>query len=91
MVHRHTFRFSAQSETLVEDCLRGLGEIAELDEEREIFVFTNETGVPAFKSRCVIVQGGVVAEQSGDYSFFLGRLVEALATEFGVISIEHDR
>lgn len=81
--------FHAQSETLVEDCLRRLGEISELDEEREIFVFTSKPGAPEFRSQCAIVQGGIDSQQSGDYSSFLGRLVEGLAAEFGKITIEN--
>lgn len=90
MVRRQTFRFSAESETLVEDCLRGLGSIAELDEERESFLYTNKTGEQAFRFQCVIVQGGVASERSGNYFAFLGQIVEALAKEFGKITIEHD-
>lgn len=88
MVRHLTLRFNAQSETLVEDCLRRLGEISELDEEREVFVFTSKPGASEFRSHCVIVQGGVESQQSGDYSFFFGRLVEGLAAEFGRITIE---
>jgi hypothetical protein len=88
MVPPQTFWFSAQSETLVEDCLRSLDSVAGLDEERETFLFTSKAGEPAFRCKCVIVQGGIEVDRSGNYFDFLGHLVEALANEFGKITIE---
>lgn len=88
MVPRQTFWFSAQSETLVEDCLRSLDSVADLDEERETFLFTSKAGDPAFRCKCVIVQGGIEVEHSGNYFGFLGHLAETLASEFGRIAFE---
>lgn len=86
---RQTFRFSAQSETLVEEFLRGLGEVADLDEERERFFFTSKAGKPPFHFYCAIVQGGIDVDRSGEYFKFLGVFVEALTGEFGRITVEH--
>ena len=90
MVPRQTFWFSAQSETLVEDCLRSLDSVADLDEERETFLFTSKAGDPAFRCKCVIVQGGIEVDRSGNYFGFLGHFVDALASEFGKIASEAD-
>jgi hypothetical protein len=84
---RQTFRFSAQSETLVEEFLRGLGEVADLDEKRERFLFKNKTGELPFQFHCVIVQGGIDAERTGDFFKFLGVFVEALTSAFGTITV----
>jgi hypothetical protein len=81
-------RFSAQSETLVEEFLRGLGEVADLDEERERFIFTSQAGEPPFQFHCTIVQGGIDAIRSGEDFKFLGVFVEALTGEFGMITVE---
>ena len=88
MFPRQTFWFSAQSETVVEDCLRSLDSVADLDEERETFLFTSKAGEPAFRCKCVIVQGGIEVDRSGNYFGFLGHLVEALASEFGKVAFE---
>jgi hypothetical protein len=85
---RQKFRFSAQSETLVEEFLRGLGEVADLDEERERFIFTSKAGEPPFQFHCTIVKGGIDADRSGEYFKFLGIFVEALTGEFGRITVE---
>ncbi len=90
MVPRQIFCFSAQSETLVEDCLRSLNSVANLDEERETFLFTSKAGEPAFQCKCVIVQGGIEVDRSGHYFGFLGHFVDALAREFGKIEFEVD-
>jgi hypothetical protein len=85
---RQQFRFSAQSETLVEEFLRGLGEIAVLDEERERFLFTNCPNEPQFEFHCVIVQGGIDVDRAGEYFKFLGIFIEALTGEFGPVVVE---
>jgi hypothetical protein len=85
---RQSFRFSAQSETLVEEFLRALGTSANLDEERERFLFTSKADELQFQFHCVIVQGGIDADRSGEYFRFLGVFVEALTREFGRVAIE---
>lgn len=85
---RQTFRFSAQSETLVELALRGLGEVANLDEERERFLFTNKAGVQPFEFHCAIVQGGLDVDRSGEYFWFLGVFIETLTGDFGAVIVE---
>lgn len=82
------FRFWAQSETLVEDFLRGLRESADLDEERERFLFSSKAGEPLFEFECLIVQGGIDVHRSGEYFKFLGVFLEALTGEFGRVSVE---
>ena len=62
---RQQFRFFAQCETTVEEFLRGLGEVATLDEERERFLFTEASGQLPFEFHCVIVQGGIDVDRSG--------------------------
>lgn len=84
---RQTFRFAAQSETLVEEFLRDLGKVAELDEEREVFLFTSKADEPPFQFYCVIVQGGVDVNRSGEYFWFLGVFLEGLTGEFGVVAV----
>jgi hypothetical protein len=85
---RQTFRFSAQSETLVEQALRRLGEVASLDEERARFLFTNKTGIQPFEFHCVIVQGGIDVNRSGEYFGFLGVFLETLTGDFGAVTVE---
>jgi hypothetical protein len=85
---RQRFRFSAQSESLVEGLLRSLGDVAALDEERESFLFTNRSGEPPFEFHCVIVQGGIEVDRAGEYFKFLGMFVEALTGEFGRVAVE---
>ncbi len=85
---RQIFRFSAQSETLVEACLRSLGKVADLDEERESFVFTNKTDEPSFQFHCMIVQGGIDTDRSGAFFTFLGVFEETLSREFGQFTID---
>jgi len=88
MIARQKFRFYAQSETLLEYVLRGLSQIAALDEERERFSFTNLATQPKFNVDCVIVTGGIDVDSAGDYYAFLGALVETLTTQFGEVLIE---
>ncbi|MBP7780189.1 MAG: hypothetical protein KA045_01470 [Burkholderiaceae bacterium] len=85
---RQQFRFFAQCETTVEEFLRGLGEVATLDEERERFLFTEASGQLPFEFHCVIVQGGIDVDRSGEYFEFLGVFVEALTGEFGRVTME---
>jgi hypothetical protein len=85
---RQSFRFSAQSETLVEQLLCHLGTVASLDEERERFLFTNPPDESPFEFHCVIVQGGIDVDRAGEYFKFLGVFVEALTGEFGPVTVE---
>ncbi|RYX80153.1 hypothetical protein EON83_29860 [bacterium] len=85
---RQHFRFSAQSETLVEELLRHLGEVAPLDEGRERFLFTNPQEELPFEFHCVIVQGGIDVDRAGEYFKFLGVFVEALTGQFGPLTVE---
>lgn len=85
---RQQFRFSAQSETSVEDWLRRLGEVASLGEERESFLFSELPNEPPFEFHCVIVEAGIDVNRSGEYFKFLGVFVEALTGEFGQVTIE---
>jgi len=85
---RQSFRFSAQSETLVEEFLRRLSAVAPLDEERERFLFTNPPDELPFVFHCVIVQGGVNVDRAGEYFKFLGVFIEALTGEFGPVTVE---
>ncbi len=85
---RQSFRFSAQSESLVEVFLRGLGGVAELDEERERFLFVNPPDRPSFQFHCVIVQGGIEVDRAGEYFEFLGQFIEGLTGEFGPVVVE---
>jgi len=87
---RQQFRFSAQSETLVEDCLRRLGEMAMLDEQRERFLFTNLAGEQRFTFHCVVVVGGIDVDRSGEYFNFLGVFLEALTGDFGRVCVEDE-
>ena len=81
------FRFSAQSETLVEQFLRRLAGFAALDEELERFVFAGRSNERPFEFQCVIVQGGIDTDGAGEYFEFLGRFVEALTVEFGQVTV----
>ena len=85
---RQQFRFSAHSETLVEEFLRRLGEVAPLDEEREHFLFSNPPHKPIFTFHCVVVQGGIDVDRAGEYFEFLGVFIEALTGEFGSVTVE---
>ncbi|HPT51501.1 MAG TPA: hypothetical protein PKZ22_15165 [Accumulibacter sp.] len=85
---RQTFQFAAQSETLVEEFLRELGAVADLDEERESFLFRNKDGEPPFEFHCIIVRGGIDAHRSGEYFKFLGMFIEGLTGEFGSVMVE---
>ena len=85
---RQQFRFSAQSETLVEQFLRGLAELAALNEERERFLFTGISGGQPFEFHCVIVQGGIDVNRAGQYFEFLGVFVEGFTGEFGQLTVE---
>jgi hypothetical protein len=85
---RQRFRFSAQSETLVEDFLRDLGAVATLDEELESFLFTGHSHEQSFEFHCVIVQGGLDVHRTGQYFEFLGMFVEGLTCEFGQVLME---
>jgi hypothetical protein len=85
---RQQFRFSAQSETLVEQFLRELGEVGVLEEDRERFLFTNRPAQPAFLFHCVIVPGGIDVDRSGEYFEFLGMFVEGLTGHFGPVVVE---
>jgi hypothetical protein len=85
---RQAFRFSAESETLVEHVLRGLGEVADLDEAGERFLFTGKPGIPPFEFHCVIVQGGLDVDRSGQYFWFLGVFIETLTGVFGAVTVE---
>ena len=85
---RQHFRFAAPSEALVKQCLRRLGAVAPLDEERERFLFTNPTDALPFEFHCVLVQGGIDVNRSGEYFQFLGVFVETLTGEFGSITVE---
>ncbi|KQV58098.1 hypothetical protein ASC95_28650 [Pelomonas sp. Root1217] len=88
MRRRQIFRFSAQSETLVEQFLRSLRKIALLDEERESFVFTQRPNEQPFEFHCVIVQGGIEVQWVGDGLLFLGAFVDGLTSEFKQVSME---
>lgn len=88
MVLRQKFRFSAQSETMVEEFLRGLGQGFTLDEERESFLFSGLSHEQPFEFHCVIVQGGIDVHRAGQYFEFLGMFVEGLTGEFGPVLME---
>jgi hypothetical protein len=85
---RQHFRFSAQSETLVEELLRHLSAVAPLDEEHERFLFTYPPEELPFEFHCVIVQGGINVDRTGEYFKFLGVFVEALTGQFGPVTVE---
>ena len=85
---RQHFKFSAQSETLVKVFLRQLGNIALLDEKRESFSFTGQSTESPFEFHCVIIQGGISVNRSGEYFKFLGIFIEALTGEFGPVTVE---
>jgi hypothetical protein len=85
---RQQFRFSAQSESLVEQFLRSLAEVAALDEVRESFLFTGQANEPPFEFHCIIVQGGIDVARAGEYFKFLGMFIEALTGEFGLVTVE---
>jgi hypothetical protein len=85
---RQRYRFKAQSETLVEVFLRSLKSGVILNEEREFFTYRSAVGEPAFLLICTIVLGGIQVQASGQYRAFLGRFVEGLVEEFGLVTVE---
>jgi hypothetical protein len=85
---RQTFRFTHASPEEVRAFLRGLGEVASLEDRREFFVFSQLPGEMPFTFDCEVVAEGLHSERSGEYFRFLGLFVEALTGTFGRVEVE---
>lgn len=83
---RQKYRFWAQSETQVEDFLRGAGSDTVLNEEGETFEFRDSASPPRFKIVCTILIGGIHIETFGDYQEFFCRFFDGLVRKFGPLT-----
>jgi hypothetical protein len=85
---RQTFRFKHASPEDIRVFLRGLSEVAALDDRGEFFVFSQRPGEAAFSFDCELVAEGIHSERAGEYFRFLGVFVEALTGNFGRVEVD---
>lgn len=82
------FRFRYETRSQLQEFLRTqFDNVANLDDRRELLVFTSKAD-PKFTFDCVIMPFGLRTDRAGDYFTFLGRFIEALTGEFGTIEVE---
>jgi len=82
------FRFKHASPDEVRVFLRGLSEVAVIEDRGEFFVFSQLPGNPAFSFDCELIESGIRSERAGEYFPFLGLFVEALTGTFGAVEVE---
>ncbi len=83
-----SFHFNLTSPEEVREFLRGLVEVAALQERGDFFVFSRLPGEAPFTFDCELVPEGLNSERAGEYFTFLGLFVEALTGRFGRVEID---
>ncbi len=77
--------FQYDSDEEVRAFLRSFSEIATVKEGPDLYFYSQLPGQCPFQFDCEFVTSGFVTTREGDYSFFLGRFIDALTFRFGEI------
>jgi len=85
---RQEFRFKFGTPDEVQKFLRGLSDVATVDDRSDFFVFSQLPGQSEFTFDCELTETGLISDRAGEYFSFLGLFLENLTGQFGSVEVE---